>query len=642
MRPEPNSRRTERVAHAAASRGRAHDMPFGAMPGHGGVTFRLWAPKVEGISILLDGSPDPVRLTPLGDGWHREFISGAGPGSLYSYVLPDGRRVPDPASRFQPHDVHGPSEVIDPRAFVWECERWVGRPWNEAIIYELHVGTFTSEGTFLAAIRKLDHLAALGITAIELMPVADFPGKRNWGYDGVALFAPESTYGRPEHLKAFIDAAHLRGLMVMLDVVYNHFGPEGNYLPLYAPIFTERHHTPWGAAVNYDAQGSSTVRELVIENALYWLEEFQFDGLRLDAVHSIIDESPKDLLEELAVRCRGAHPERHIHLILENEDNDPDRLIRSAHGRPLRYTAQWNDDLHHCLHVISTGETAGYYGDYRQPVAQLGRTLAEGFAFQGEQMAYSGRRRGRPSAHLPPTAFVAFLQNHDQVGNRAFGDRLHHSAPPAAFRAAASIYLLSPQIPMLFMGEEWMASAPFPFFCDFGPDLAKAVTNGRREEFSRFPEFKDPERRRQIPDPSACETFNSAKLDWNELTRSPHAEARRWYSEIVAVRQGEICPLLPLISAGAGTYEAFAPAGLLVRWTLVNGSELQLVANLSPASVNLDIESGRVIWREGEAQPRELGPWSTLWQVVKSTDPGLLQDLSSGSTRRAKASMNSR
>jgi maltooligosyltrehalose trehalohydrolase len=593
-------------------------MPFGTVTEHRGVDFRLWAPKIEAVSVLINDSPDPLRLTSYGDGWHREFISGAGPGSLYAYVLPNGQRVPDPASRFQPHDVHGPSEVIDPQAFHWKCDPWVGHPWEEAIIYELHIGTFTSEGTFLTAIDRLDHLAALGITAIELMPIADFPGKRNWGYDGVALFAPESTYGRPEHLKALIDAAHLRGLMVILDVVYNHFGPEGNYLPLQAPIFTERHHTPWGAAVNYDAQGSKTVRELVIQNALYWLEEFQFDGLRLDAVHAIMDETPRHLLPELAARCREAHPDRHVHLILENEQNDPDRLTRGPHGHPLHYTAQWNDDLHHCLHVSITGETAGYYGDYGKPVEQLGRALAEGFVFQGEQMAYSGRPRGRPSAHLPPAAFIAFLQNHDQVGNRAFGDRLHHSAPVPAVRAAASIYLLAPQIPMLFMGEEWMSSAPFPFFCDFGPDLAKAVTKGRREEFSRFPEFKSAEKRRQIPDPSACETFNSAKLDWSELNRSPHAESCRWYSEILAVRRRAVWPLLRLIKAGSVTYQTVEPAGLLVRWDLTDGRQLQLLANLSPSPIDLQIGTGRVIWGEGDAQLQGLGPWTTVWQVVKS------------------------
>jgi malto-oligosyltrehalose trehalohydrolase len=523
--------------------------------------------------------------------------------------------VPDPVSRFQPDDVHGPSEVIDPRAYHWLCDGWTGRPWEEAIIYELHIGTFTPEGTFRAAMDKLDHLVALGVTAIELMPVAEFPGKRNWGYDGVAIFAPESSYGRPEDLKALVDAAHVRGLMIFLDVVYNHFGPAGNYLSLYTPLFTESQHTPWGAAVNYDSDCSQTVRELIIENALYWLEEFQFDGLRLDAVHTIIDDSPRHLLlQELAERCRCACPDRHIHLILENEHNDPGRLERGADGLPTSYTAQWNDDVHHCLHVSVTGETSGYYADYRQPIGQLGTALAEGFAFQGEHMTYSGRHRGRPSAHVPPDAFIAFLQNHDQVGNRAFGDRIHHSVPSAALRAAASVYLLSPQIPMIFMGEEWLASSPFPFFCDFGPELAQAVTEGRRNEFSRFPEFKDHDQRQRIPDPSSSETFTLAKLDWTEAKCSFHADNLHWYSEITAARRREIWPLLTLVKGRS--YEVLGPTGLIVTWNLADQRRLQLEANLSLSPLQLRINLGRTIWTEGEASAEGLEAWSTHWHVL--------------------------
>jgi maltooligosyltrehalose trehalohydrolase len=312
----------------------------------------------------------------------------------------------------------------------------------------------------------------LGVTAMEIMPIGDFPGTRNWGYDGVFWYAPESTYGRPEHLQAFVDAAHGHGLMVFLDVVYNHFGPEGNYLGVYAPaFFTERHHTPWGAAINYDGRDSSAVRDFAIENALYWLGEIRFDGLRLDAVHTIRDDSPRHLLDELAERVRGAFPDRQVHLILENEENEARRLGRNAERQPAHYTAQWNDDVHHVLHTAATGEGNAYYADYLGDDRKLGRSLAEGFAFQGERMRCRGNHRGEPSAHLPPDAFIAFIQNHDQVGNRAFGERLVEIAPDPAVRAVAACYLLLPQVPMLFMGEEWGAEQPFPFFCDFHGDL---------------------------------------------------------------------------------------------------------------------------------------------------------------------------
>ena len=406
----------------------------------------------------------------------------------------------DPASRYQPEDVHGPSEVVDPAAFAWTDLEWQGRPWKEAVLYEMHIGAFTPEGTFGAAVTKLDYLLELGVTAIEIMPVGDFPGRRDWGYDGALSYAPDASYGRPEELKALVDAAHARGLMVLLDVVYNHFGPEGSFLKAIAPqFFTERYKTPWGEAINMDGDGSGPVREYFIHNALYWIEEFHFDGLRFDAVHAILDDSPRHLLEELAERVRSAFPGDHVHLILENEENQASRLARDSTGRPRWYTAQWNDDLHHVLHVAVTGELAGYYGDYIGRPEKLGRALAEGFAFQGEVMPYRGGPRGEPSGALPPTAFVAFAQNHDQVGNRAFGDRLSAIASPEAVRAVGAVYLLLPQIPMLFMGEEWGAAQPFPFFCDFGPDLAQAVRKGRREEFARFPEFEDPAVRERIP-----------------------------------------------------------------------------------------------------------------------------------------------
>ena len=408
-------------------------------------------PRLSASRLEIEGGTSPLQLDPLDDGWHELIARNIACRARYRFVLSDGMRVPDPASRFQPDDVHGPSELIDPRAWHWNDDAWKGRPWEEAVLYELHLGAFTPDGTFRAAIDKLDHLAELGITALEIMPVADFPGKRNWGYDGVLPFAPDSSYGRPDDFKALIEAAHARGMMVLLDVVYNHFGPDGNYLSLYAPqFFTERHKTPWGAAINYDGPSSRPVREFFIHNALYWLEEFHLDGLRLDAVHAIIDDSPVDILQELAERVQSTDFGRSVRLVLENEKNQARRLMRESDGRPRWYTAQWNDDVHHVLHTAATGESHTYYGPYLGDTSKLGRALAEGFV----------RERGESSGHLPPTAFIAFIQNHDQIGNRAVGDRLPCAASQAPVGAVAAVYLLLPQIPMLFMGEEWGADSP--------------------------------------------------------------------------------------------------------------------------------------------------------------------------------------
>jgi len=599
----------------------AHDMPFGARLLSDGTTrFRLWAPGCPSIMLALEGMAAPLAMEALDGGWHELRTRSAGANSRYRFVLPDGMQVPDPASRFQPDDVHGPSEVIDAHAYQWQDLDWSGRPWSEAIAYELHVGTFTPEGTFRAAISRLEHLASLGVTAIELMPVADFAGARNWGYDGVLLYAPNSAYGRPEDLKALIDTAHAHGIMVLLDVVYNHFGPDGNYLSLYAPdFFTDRHQTPWGAAINYDGVSSAPVRDFVINNALYWINEFHADGLRLDAVHAIIDDSSQHLLDELSERVRASVRGREVHLVLENEDNEARRLVRTA-GKACAYTAQWNDDVHHVLHVATTAESTGYYGDYTNDDVKLARALAEGFAFQGEMMPFRGRPRGEPSAHLPPTAFVAFMQNHDQVGNRAFGERLTALADPRAVRAAAAVYLLLPQVPMLFMGEEWAAPSPFPFFCNFSGDLGEAVTQGRRREFAAFPEFQSEEKRGRIPDPQAESTFMSAKLDWSALEKPEHSETLQWYRRIIATRHREIVPRVSRI-AGGGCYQILGRGAVRVRWTC-GDDELVLTANLSAQSVDHVIPAGgRVIWREGNPDGAgSLTPWSVRWALTGASD----------------------
>ncbi|HYD30035.1 MAG TPA: malto-oligosyltrehalose trehalohydrolase, partial [Azospirillaceae bacterium] len=601
---------------------RAHPMPFGAeVQADGSVRFALWAPAHGALHLRIEEDGATAPMTARGDGWHELTTAQAQAGTRYRYILPGGQAVPDPASRFQPDDVHGPSEVIDPTVYRWNDADWRGRPWEETVLYELHVGTFTPEGSFRSVIDRLDHLVELGVTAVELMPVADFPGHRNWGYDGVLPYAPDSAYGRPEDLKALVDAAHGKGLMVFLDVVYNHFGPEGNYLSLYAPaFFTDRHKTPWGQAINYDGADSRPVRDFVIHNAMYWIEEFHLDGLRFDAVHAIIDDSPKHLLEELAERVNAAAGgRRQVHLVLENDANQARFLARDEQGRPHWYAAQWNDDAHHALHVAASGETGGYYVDYADAVDKLARTLAEGFAYQGEPSAYrDGEERGEPSAHLPPTAFVNFLQNHDQIGNRAFGDRITALARPEVLRAVGAVYLLSPSIPMLFMGEEWASAQPFPFFCDFGPDLAEAVRQGRRAEFAKFPEFQNPEARARIPDPTDAATFGSTRLDWDAVSAPQHATALAWHRRVLTVRRKEVVPRLPGITGDAATCEVFEGTGLRVSWRMGDGATLHLEANLSDQVIGGATERpGRMIWSEGNPPPDrdKLGPWTVMWTI---------------------------
>ncbi|MGH3086903.1 MAG: malto-oligosyltrehalose trehalohydrolase [Rubrobacteraceae bacterium] len=594
---------------------RRHDVPFGTKfwDGKKAIDFHLWSPAVEKVKVDIETFLVPLPLgRNIHTGIHGCSTDVARPGTRYKFLIDGEHEVPDPASRFQPDDVHGPSMVVDPEAFDWQDENWKGRPWEETVLYELHVGTFSPEGTFAGVKERLDHLAELGVTTIELMPLSDFPGRRNWGYDGVLPYAPDSSYGTPENLKDLIQTAHQKGLSVFLDVVYNHFGPEGNYLPLYAPeFFTERHETPWGSAINFS---SEHVREFFIRNALYWLEEYHFDGLRLDAVHAILDDSEKHFLTELAERVHaGPGRERHVHLVLENEENEASRL-RSE------YSAQWNDDVHHALHVALTGEDVSYYSDYADaPVGWLAKCLSDGFAFQGEMSRHRGNRRGEPSKDLPPTKFVAFLQNHDQVGNRALGERITKLANPEAVRAATEIYLLSPQIPMLFMGEEWGVSSPFLFFCDFEGELSELVTKGRREEFSSFPEFSDPEVRERIPDPGSEETFLSSKLRWEERDEPEHEEWFSLYKKLLALRRKEIIPRLKDIPGGESAHRLVGERGLRVQWTLGDGSLLTLLANLSGESLggfeNVTGELLHATDNDATEDERELPPWSVAWYL---------------------------
>ncbi|MBI5616646.1 MAG: malto-oligosyltrehalose trehalohydrolase [Gammaproteobacteria bacterium] len=567
-------------------------MPFGAavLPGLG-TRFRLWAPTARRIELLLERS-DAAAVLAMSrgvDGWYEALVPQAGHGSLYRYRVNDALLVPDPASRCNPHDVGGPSMVVDPMRYRWHDAAWRGRPWHEAVIYEVHVGTVSAAGTFRGLEDELDRLVELGVTAVELMPIADFPGARGWGYDGVLPFAPDAGYGSPEDLKRLVDAGHARGLMMLLDVVYNHFGPEGNYLHDYAgTFFSERHHTPWGSAINFDGPGSAVVRRFFIDNALYWLEEFHFDGLRFDAVHAIRDDGDPPFLIELAARVRAAYGgQRHVHLILENDDNAAHLLDPQARG-PARFDAQWNDDFHHCLHTILTGERDGHYADYAgaryTAHRRLARVLGEGFAYQGEVSPHrGGRPRGEPSSHLPSTAFVSFLQNHDQVGNRACGERLDRLAPRVARRAALAVLLLAPQIPLLFMGEEWQAPEPFQYFCDFEPGLAAQVTDGRRREFAGFAGFEAADARALIPDPAARATFERSRLDRGRARHAPHAGWWRYTRRLLALRREH---LVPRLAGTRGVRHEVITAGLLhVEWRMGDGSTLALYANLDAAPV---------------------------------------------------------
>lgn len=606
-----------------------YHMPFGAEPlGQRGVRFRLWAPGASAVKLRVEDWHPAIELdmVPEEEGWFGIVTAVAVPGSRYRFRVDEGPPVPDPASRFQPEDVHGPSEVIERREYEWTETAWRGRPWHEAVIYELHVGTFTPNGTFAAAAERLEHLASLGVTAIELMPVADFAGKRNWGYDGVLPFAPDSTYGRPEDLKRLVDAAHGLGLMVLLDVVYNHFGPEGNYLPRIArQFFTQRHETRWGPAINYDGPGSDTVRAFVIANAHYWLAEYNLDGLRLDAIDTIADERHPDIVEELAEGIRSTTPEdQHVHLIIENDRNQARYLERDTAGGARSYDAQWNDDFHHAAHVLATGEDDGYYVDYEEvPAERLARCLAEGFGYQGGASTWrGGRPRGTASKHLPPTAFVNFLQNHDQVGNRAFGERLTELTSSEAATALTAILLLAPQPPLLFMGQEWASTRPFLFFCDFEAGLKERVAAGRRDEFAGFRAFRDSATRNHIPDPGDIETFQRSVLDWEEPAHDPHAGWLSYHRDLLTIRHREIVPRIASESSHAGQFRTFAATGIEVTWTLGGGDVLQLLANLGRNAATPPAEPTGRLLHGTDPGGGVIGPWSVAWYLCEAAGVG--------------------
>ncbi|MGG5290139.1 malto-oligosyltrehalose trehalohydrolase [Pseudomonas shirazensis] len=534
--------------------------------------FALWAPDARGVRLQLQDQPE-VEMQRDSEGWFSIDVA-CPPGSRYRYRVNADLEVADPASRYQPEGVHGPSQLVDLAAYPW-LHPWQGRPWHEAVIQEVHVGLLDG---YAGVAGQLPRLAELGVTAIELMPLGQFPGERNWGYDGVLPFAPQHTYGSPQQLCALVDQAHGHGLMVMVDVVYNHFGPDGNYLHAYAdPFFREDRQTPWGAAIDFR---KPEVREYFIQNALMWLCDYRVDGLRLDAVHAI--DQP-DFLVELAARVRAAvEPGRKVWLVLENEHNQADLLEQG-------FDAQWNDDGHNALHVLLTDEVEGYYEDYKdRPVEKLARCLSEGFVFQGQNTRH-GTPRGEPSGHLPPTSFVLFLQNHDQIGNRAMGERLTRLCPPQALRAATGLLLLSPMIPLLFMGDEEGSCQPFVFFTDFHDELADAVREGRRGEFAHFAAFANPDTRAKIPDPNAAATFNASRLDGQQVLAGWHG----LYQQLLQLRARHIVPHLP--GTRALGCEVLGDKAVSARWQLGNGSELRIDLNLGGTAVNANLPAAR--WR---------------------------------------------
>jgi maltooligosyltrehalose trehalohydrolase len=493
-------------------------------------TFRVWAPNAEAVAVEVNGRAETMFSGD--DGWWEVTIDDAGPGTSYAFSVDGKDAHPDPRSPSQPEGVHGPSQVVDQTAFEWHDSRWRGFTLTAAIIYEVHVGTFSRDGTFAGVIDRLDHVQALGVNAIELMPVAEFAGARGWGYDGVDLFAPHHAYGGPDGLKRLVDACHERDIAVVMDVVYNHVGPEGNYLTAFGPYFTNRYVTPWGDALNYDGANSDDVRAFVLDNITMWLRDYHCDGVRLDAVHAIVDTSATHLLEDIVGRVESLRDElgRELWVIAESDANDP-RLVRERSLGGFGVHAQWSDNFHHALHALLTGEHNGYYVDFGQ-AEDLCTALRQAFVYTGQYSTYRRRRFGRAIGAVPLNRFLAYSQNHDQVGNRAAGDRLCHIVTEGRVRIAAALTLLSPFLPMVFQGEEWAASTPFQYFTDLGDrQLQQAVSEGRRQEFRAF--GWDPA---DVPDPQAVETFERSRLRWDEIGAPRHQRMLDWYKQLIALR----------------------------------------------------------------------------------------------------------
>jgi maltooligosyltrehalose trehalohydrolase len=552
--------------------------------------FRVWAPKAKTLDVKLSSQLHPMRKTT--GGWWEADIASAFAGADYAFVV-DGESpdLPDPRSAWQPNGVHAPSRLLDHSTFHWTDDHWQQPPLSSAVIYELHIGTFTPEGTLDAAQTRLPYLQDLGITHVELMPVASFPGARGWGYDGVDLFAPQEAYGGPEALKRFVNACHEHRLAVLLDVVYNHLGPSGNYLGKFAPYFTHLHNTPWGDAVNLEDAGSHEVRRFFCDNALMWLRDYHFDGLRLDAVHAYVDRSAIHFMEQLAseVRVLEGQTGKQYVVIAESDLNDP-RLVRAPEAGGYGMDAQWSDDFHHALVTLLTGDRNGYYEDFGS-VADLAKSLKSVFVYDGIYSPHRNRIHGRPVEGLPGWRFLGYSQNHDQVGNRAKGERLSHLAGIARAKIAAALVFTAPFVPMLFQGEEWAATSPFQYFTDHEPELGKLVSEGRKKEFAAFgwrPE--------EVPDPQDEQTFLRSKLHWEEQSKPPHSEMLDWYRQLIQLRKSE-----PDLTEGSldHTQVEFSEEG---KWLVMQRGSIQVIVNLGTRSLVRKIEENtQLLLSSGEA-----------------------------------------
>jgi maltooligosyltrehalose trehalohydrolase len=572
---------------------------FGAVPSEDGVRFAVWAPHVRQIELRLhDGKAAGTHPMSRGDDGIREtWVRGAAAGDRYGYLLDGEGPFPDPASRFQPEGVHGPSQIVDPRRYRWHDARWHPRRPHETIIYELHVGTFTPEGTFGAAIKRLPYLRDLGITAVELMPVADFAGNRNWGYDGVALFAPSRAYGTPDELRALVDAAHTHGLSLFLDLVYNHLGPEGAYLSRFSPdYFTARHRTPWGDGINLDDPGSSPVRRFIVDNACHWVREYHVDGLRLDATHALIDTSATHIVREIAAAVRA---EAGRHIIVHAEDHrNLAAMIEDAGAGGWGLDGIWADDFHHVIRTMVAGDRRGYYADFAGNTRELATVVRNGWLYSGEHSRHMDRPRGTDPTRVPMHRFIVCAQNHDQIGNRALGERLNHEVAAPTWRAISVILLTVPMTPLLFMGQEWAASTPFQFFTDFEPAIGALVTPGRRREFADFPAFSGDAAGR-IPDPQAESTFRRSQLDWNEQAAETHRQTLALYRALLALRLDH--PALAGSDRTSGSAVAPDDQSIVIRRTddretfwIVARFKSGGTVDLAEAADALDVELGRL------------------------------------------------
>lgn len=554
---------------------------LGAWPEGNGTHFRVWAPLKRTVEVVVEKSGGfTVPLTKAADGTYSGFSANVHPGDRYRYRLDGHGPFPDPASRFQPEGVHGPSEVVDPGRFLWSDASWRGVAQEGLVIYELHVGTFSPAGTYAGVMERLPQLVELGVNAVELLPLADFPGQRNWGYDGVSLYAPARCYGRPDDLCQLVDACHRHGLAVFLDVVYNHLGPDGNYLGAFCDYYFSRGKNDWGTALNFDGPHSEQVRRFFIENALHWIHDYHFDGLRLDATHVIVDNSPKPILAEISETVHASLPGRQVLLIAEDHRN------LAAMYQPIDkggwgLDGVWADDFHHQLQRFLAGDHEAYYRDFTGSMADLAKTIRQGWFYTGQHSVHGNKKRGTDPRDLSPATFVVFLQNHDQAGNRALGERLHHYVDLPAYRAASALLLGSPLTPLLFMGQEWAASTPFLFFTDHHQKLGKLVTEGRRREFKQFSAFSDPQARERIPDPQALATFQASRLNWEERGREPHASILRLYRTLLQLRSTE--PALRYQERSAYDAVALGEATLLLQRWAPGGPMLLVLVHLRGA-----------------------------------------------------------